>query len=257
MASIWYALVLLYPATFVATLPFFFLFKQFGSDIARIPVIKFLEDYIIKNYGYFWFTLVYFAFLFGYVQPNGTIPWSKIVHTMKWYGANTVVFFLTQSWFFGFSIFERINIATGGHCLNEEILSEYECKSSGEKWINGFDSSGHFYFIISISLVVGRELLVHLPLPSKIRLPNGSGIDLERATPESRTASTNGTEVQIWDNKQLKLYRLAVVIVALSFMAIWFFMYLITCIFFHTVGEKIVGTIVGGAVPLALAYFDI
>ncbi|KAK6455584.1 Fat storage-inducing transmembrane protein [Scheffersomyces xylosifermentans] len=256
MVDLWQLIVLSYPVVFVVTLPFFYIFKGYSNYIANEPIISFLEDYIIKNYGYVWFSLVYFSFLLVYIQPDYTVPRKKKIQLIKWYGINSLFFFLTQTWFFGPSIFERINMATGGHCEIGGITREAECKANGGPWINGFDSSGHFYFLISISLLVWREFLVHLEIPSRIQLPNGSGIDLERGIFSNQNDRDGLSDIQ-WDNIYVRIYRSTIMWIASAFLGVWYFMYLITCIFFHTVPEKIVGTLCGVFVPLLVVYFDV
>ncbi|KAK6463767.1 Fat storage-inducing transmembrane protein [Scheffersomyces coipomensis] len=241
-----------YVVVFLATIPSFLLLKIYASVVGSNPLVSFFEDYIIKSYGYVWFTLVYFSFLFLYIQTDYRISNNKVLEFVRNYSLNTLVFITTQVWFFGSSIFERINIATGGSCADDSIRSEYYCKSSGSTWTNGFDASGHFYFILSVSLIVWRELLNHLGIQSKIPMANGDELEFDQApgnNSEIASASWN-------NNPYLTIYKAIVIGVALTFLSIWYFMYLITCIFFHTIPEKIVGTAVGLFIPLLIAYID-
>ncbi|KAK6197588.1 copper-transporting P1-type ATPase [Scheffersomyces amazonensis] len=227
-----YIIAASYPAVFIATIPSYYFLKQYGSIIGANPLVSFFEDYIVKSYGYIWFTLIYFSFLFLYIQSDYKVPISKIIQFLRSYGLNSLFFFLTQVWFFGSSIFERINIATGGHCINDLIKSESYCKSNGYQWINGFDSSGHFYFLISISLLVWGELINHLGIQSRSKIPND---DIEQA---GDYELSRGTTI---NNQYFRLYKTIVLSVAFIFISIWYFMYLITCIFFHTIPEKFAG----------------
>ncbi|KAI8808845.1 Fat storage-inducing transmembrane protein [Cladochytrium replicatum] len=65
--------------------------------------------------------------------------------------------FITQ-WFFGYSLFERVHVATG-HCrVGDNVLespNRNHCRQNGGHW-HGVDISGHCFLLIHSSLTILR-----------------------------------------------------------------------------------------------------
>lgn len=202
-----------YVVTFLISIPICLLgLSDYRDIIMRNEVIHKASDILVQNYGYFLFTLLYLGQMVFY-QMNRKIPNAIVVRFFTNYAINTIVFIAVNEWFFGLLIFDRINVLSNGHCTSGEKTNDYLCHESGYEWIGGFDSSGHLYFLSSISLMLIAESLNTFRLQSSY----------------------------------LRKYFL---IVSSSFLIMWYFEFVITSLFFHTIPEKCVGLLVGMIVPL-------
>lgn len=284
----------LYPATFILTIPLNLLLEQYRSLASENWLVLTVNEVFVKDRGYFWFTLVYFSYIFLY-QSNWRVPTKKVVYFGGDYLLNTVVLTVLLVWFGGPLIFERVNVATGGHCqerksgkgpaeilgnvIDPGTLGEVQCGKLGYQWVNGFDCSGHFYLLVSVSLLVWRNFLLAQPV-----LVGGGSITDRGIYSVSEGATDLGTfsdgnsdlltglglpglldayrgglstdleslDVPAIPSKYMLIYRKFVIGITLFFLLVWYFLFLITCIFFHTISEKVVGIALGLAVPLYL-----
>lgn len=168
-------------------------------------------------------------------KNNTKYTYTKIIKSfiIKFILKNLILFIL-------FLFIDRIFIWTGGHCqldaeLNptgskyREIVDAELCRSKRGSWIGGFDISGHFCFLINISLILWIELY-----------------QLDKWM-----ASTSMDWNQLYRyEKVLKFGHWAIVTV----LSIWIFLLITTSIFYHTVPEKILGYILGHISPLIIYY---
>ena len=126
--------------------------------------------------------------------------------------------------FFIFNWIDILFVITGGFCSDEsETFSAAICRQNGGEWKGGFDISGHFCFIMNLSMILWIELL-----------------NLKKYIKEE------GLEylVNMW-------VKLAVTII-LAVLFIWIFMLFITAIYYHTFLEKILGCALGYVCPYIL-----
>lgn len=133
-------------------------------------------------------------------------------------------------WFFGDSIFERILKATGGHCsADSNKLGYHECLANGEyTWVGGVKLSGHSLILSCFATTLIMEM--------------GSLYQLYRVNLADDIYSPR-------ENRIPKQLFIVIATVACTVAAIWSFMYLVTATFYHTVFEKLVGTLCGLLIP--------
>lgn len=134
-----------------------------------------------------------------------------------------------------FFIIDHLFIFTGGYCQISErdcpttikddrcqIYSAEYCKSLYGNWIDGFDISGHFCFLISISLILWLEL-------------------------------KNFIKQHSHNCKDFHIIMIVHIIVVFC-LVIWIYLLLITSVFYHTFWEKTLGLIFGYFLPMLIRY---
>lgn len=124
-------------------------------------------------------------------------------------------------WFFGASMYDRIHHYTGGFCINHPELKYYRtCVSKGYKYTGGFKCSGHSLITSIFASCIAFE-----------------------------TLSVNNWIVYINHLNPLPfhIYRSGhlLVLFALYIYISWLMMFTITCLFYHTFFERIIGTACG------------
>ncbi|ODV95623.1 hypothetical protein PACTADRAFT_3314 [Pachysolen tannophilus NRRL Y-2460] len=133
------------------------------------------------------------------------------------------------------AIFDYVFKKTGAYCelgsSNPETVpdSKASCLSSGGSWVGGFDPSGHLFLTTNISLMVLFELkdLVYLKMANDDRI----------------------------DQKYLLFSYNCTILISTVLLLIWWWLFSVTCIFFHTILEKIIGFLCGLITPLAVNFF--
>lgn len=124
-------------------------------------------------------------------------------------------------WFFGVSIYERIHHYTGGTCLDHPNLKYYrQCVNKGFTYIGGFKCSGHSLITSTFTTCLVIEcwsLLDWLLYINKI------------------------------NELSFKLNKIgnSILLISISVSFCWSIMYLVTCLFYHTFAERVVGTLCG------------
>ncbi|KAL6451040.1 YFT2 Acyl-coenzyme A diphosphatase YFT2 [Candida maltosa Xu316] len=237
---------LVYPIVYLGSIPLTLLLKQYNDYISQVFLVKFIESYIVSNHGYFWFTALYWILVITTVYfPNRNKE--LLTRYTKIYLINTTWIILLLEWFFGSPIFERISVFAGATCSVPGIYREYECRDKGGEWNDPFDSSSHYTFLISSSLLIWYLLFNHVSwvkeyLPRKY-------IDLESGYQFNN--QDDGT------NRGSQIYRTTKLVIdfaALFMLLVWFISFVTTSIFFHTIPEKFVGLICGLFIPTLLDY---
>lgn len=133
-----------------------------------------------------------------------------------------------------FLFIDRLFIFTGGSCqldsaINSNIKSSGQCRSLNGQWVGGFDISGHFCFLINISLILWIELnkidnwLVY------------RSVEWERIYKKNRLI-------------QICHYMVYIILY------VWIFLLFTTSTFYHKWWEKFDGYILGHACPLIMYY---
>lgn len=133
-----------------------------------------------------------------------------------------------------FLIIDRVFIWTGGHCTlspdtSNDIVDSQVCRHENGHWEGGFDISGHFCFLINISLILWIELH-HLDQWIKDHSINW---------------------VVIYKYDKIVLYLEYIVLGVLS---AWIFLLMTTSIFYHTWSEKVLGFLMGHLCPIVIYY---
>ncbi|ORX96483.1 hypothetical protein K493DRAFT_314493 [Basidiobolus meristosporus CBS 931.73] len=169
---------------------------------------------VFVKYGWGWTSALYLlfvTFVFARGEPQKAAPfWTR------WFLATSYWYVLTQ-WFLGPSVSDRVFTLSGGACTVPEVYDSFTCKRLGGVWAGGHDSSGHCMLLIHASLFLWEEL-------------RAGWFDAN------------------WD-KRVKskptfvVLRLAV----LGLFVLWWWMLLMTNLFFHSLPEKISGVTLGVA----------
>ncbi|ORY94194.1 inositol phospholipid synthesis and fat-storage-inducing TM-domain-containing protein [Syncephalastrum racemosum] len=109
-----------------------------------------LNQYIVKL-GWFWTTVALASTL--------------TTHRKVWlrYGTITLYWFMMTQWCFGPSLIDRVFIASGGMCVQQEqamigVLAQATCRKLGGQWTGGHDVSGHCFMLIYSSLFLWQEV---------------------------------------------------------------------------------------------------
>lgn len=238
---------LLFPATFALLAPILVLLQPLRPWIHRSYIIAHLNVVLVEH-GYFWFTVVYLGHLTHYTNKNWRVPYDKVGRVLFVYLVNTMFCILATIWCFGPLIFERIDVAAGGHC--ERIsgamvnFGRGRCEMETDTvWIKGFDISGHFYLLVSVSLLVLQLLISDGSLGVWTQRLD---VDLEQGEEAAGVPNGENTEAPaIIAKADWWLLHVAVTLVGC-----WYAEFVITCLFFHTMLEKLCGLVAAMVVPL-------
>lgn len=212
--------------------------------------------------GWFWTTILLVAF-YG-VLLSKSHP--KIENKLKFIQLSVLKYIIATGWWilftqwcFGLPIMDKIFIYTGGKCTNihpskvkphlasvlsksltdelqefyeSKIISSSVCRSLRGHWVGGHDPSGHVFLLIHSSLYLFFEISQFWP----------------------------GWPLVISDMKKLshdlKLGRFTLhhyimknpSILVIWLIGLWWFMLLMTNIYFHSILEKLVGLLFGYAI---------
>ncbi|CCC70770.1 hypothetical protein NCAS_0F02860 [Naumovozyma castellii] len=124
--------------------------------------------------------------------------------------------------FITFLFIDGLFLFTGGQCTyGLGIWSAEKCKNEGGHWEGGFDISGHFCFLMNVSLILWCELSI---LERYLR-------DEEL---EMETIITNYS------------------VLLKCILYLWMSMLCVTAIYYHTLLEKILGCLLGYCCPLIM-----
>lgn len=123
--------------------------------------------------------------------------------------------------FINFFVIDHLFILTGGNCfidgsVQRSITDAQQCSRKDGKWKGGFDISGHFCFLVSISLILFNELAI------------------------------------ITQECQFRKAIKAISYLVLSVLFIWCCVLTVTSVFYHTLLEKVLGLLMGYLCPLVI-----
>jgi len=209
-----YLVALIYPATLALASVFYLLSPSPTVNESYFSHKRNLVNVVFVKYGWFWTTavfLVHMSRLRFSSKPKALLRW--MLATVWWIS-------VTQ-WFFGPPLMDRTFLITGGACevLNkanadpndagmskgEMLLTSAACKLQGGRWTGGHDLSGHVFLLTHASLFLWSEVL-----------------------PVLSTGFWGGVETgAVW-----------------GLLGMWWWMLLMTGVYFHTWTEKITGLVV-------------
>lgn len=227
-----------------------------------------LNQLFVKK-GWFWTTLVIVIF-YGSIlikgHPKVNNNKGKIIQsaTVK-YIISTVWWILFTQWCFGLPIMDRIFLYTGGKCItaeekniikhlpfftrNEEenifestLIGSGDCRRLKGQWIGGHDPSGHAFLLIHSSLYLFFEIIPFW-YSWKVTVDNFNKIVCEVKSNDITTID--------------KIKKIAGFIISnpwiivSSLISLWWFMLLMTNIYFHSILEKFVGLLFGYVICIA------
>ncbi|SCU84837.1 LAMI_0C09076g1_1 [Lachancea mirantina] len=123
--------------------------------------------------------------------------------------------------FLVFCLIDAIFIFTGGSCSTSNTFSAEKCRRQGGDWTGGFDISGHFCFLTNISLILWMEI------SSFQKYVNDLGLHVPF----------------VWKS---------IPYLVTSVLVLWTGMLCVTSVFYHTLGEKLLGLILGYTCPVVM-----
>lgn len=218
-------LVLLFAGTFLVTVPLSVLCKNYADSVSSSAFLQAANTVFISRFGSLWLAAAYWGVLvstrvlcrYKNLMVNGTAKFCIQI----------LLLLMCNWWFFGLPIFERLNVATGGHCDSPvSVQTVSSCKKALSAWIDGFDLSGHYFFLTTLCILVAHAC--------EIRWKSGH---LKSARSTSRID---------------KLLRS----LAVSVIAVWYLEFLVTSLFYHTTLEKLAGLAAMSIVFLCLKLPD-
>lgn len=239
----------LYSITLLIAVPWSLLLHNHNAYISRSPLFIFFNHIFVEAYGYVFFTLIYLGLLLTHFRHNCKIGRNEIIKKICSYGFVTIFWIFFNFWFFGRLIFERVNVLSGGYCeiggqANGSLLIDKCNKTVDGTWVNGFDASGHVYFLSSSSILIWQHLLDFGHFQENFESQTLYSLDSDF----DAASNFEGTVIK-------KRFDLIFSAIAILLLMIWYFMFVVTCIFFHTILEKVVG-LIGILIPVAVSFIN-
>lgn len=142
-------------------------------------------------------------------------PLDVVVRAVTRWGLATLYWWLISQWFFGPGLFDRFFVLTGGQCNIDGHYSQYHCRRMGGTWAGGIDISGHMFLLTHACLFLMEELSVFMNVP------------------------------EAWSALQHRPTAKYAVWSVVGLCGLWWWMLLMTSVYFHGMGEKLSGLFVG------------
>lgn len=165
-----------------------------------------------------------FAFVQIYIRRLNSIPLPRDARTvksrsllreLKQYGCKIILKNFLLMLIFGF--IDNVFVLTGGSCSdNSNTHSAERCRKNGGKWEGGFDISGHFCFLVNVSMILWLEL-------------------------EHFQSYVKEQEITAYLNRFFK----GIIMPILGVLTIWILILMVTSIYYHTILEKVIGCAMG------------
>lgn len=161
-------------------------------------------------------------------STNNTTTKLQIKAAIRWGLATLFWVFITQ-WFFGPPLMDRTFSFTGGLCQPaadgtytsnsnpnsaEEVFTSAACKLAGGNWAGGHDLSGHVFMLTHASMFLWAEIMP--------RLLDTSGVVQGPKGGNNVAGEWMGVHWFVW-----------------SVLGLWWWMLLMTSVYFHTWQEKV------------------
>lgn len=234
LSAIEYLLLFIYPCTLFL-----------GSFIQLLDIVplsyfsdkrNIINTYLIKR-GWFWVSLITAYHSFNIYRRKSAHRHIAIRNIAVRYVLASVWWIFFAQWFFGSPLMDKIFIFTGGSCSEIGVenysttsVSSAQCRSMGGKWGGGHDPSGHTFLMVHSSLYILMEILPYICDNFRDRFSKPI-----RETDVSFSAREKTSSVA----KSLFIK------ISIAFLAIYWWMLLMTCVYFHSFLEKLVGMIWG------------
>lgn len=257
---IWHVCAALYPSIYVISIPWYIFLHRFLDLISASLLIRFLNNYLVVKYGYLLFTIAYLSQVGVFKNNEVCVNQVTLIKILKRYSVYTIFTVIILAWFFGPLIYERINYLTGGYCdkgpAKVDYSDQYKCsRIAGANWVNGFDASGHVYILLTMCLLLWDAFLENINLRHFSHLFRGYTYFIGSGVQDDLDEASNlelGCKEYTIRTKYSSVIRLACLTLAIFLIVIWSVMYIVTCLFFHTLAEKLVLLIVGIAISLLI-----
>lgn len=234
---------------------------------------NFINQFFVKK-GWAWTTLVIVVFHSINVAYNGKLAGKKVQVLTKAalnYFIVTIWWVLFTQWCFGLPIMDRIFVLTGGKCTNiqgqhlekftdqlifnkvvsslEELninyetnlINSYACRRIRGEWTGGHDPSGHVFLMIHSSIYLFWEIA-----------PYWQSWNHLVANVRSLTNLLKLSHSRVSNVKTFVLQNPHILVIPL--IGLWWFMLLMTNLYFHSIAEKLVGLAFGYAINICIYY---
>lgn len=207
-----------------------------------------INVYIIKR-GWLWVTLVTGYHAYTIHARNSPFSKQALRNLFIRYTLATIWWIFFTQWFFGLPIMDKIFVITGGGCSVESSsdatfsnnVSSATCRHIGGSWTGGYDPSGHTFLITHSSLFLWNELLPY--------------IQKHFSSKHSTEASTSPTTGNATFSHPPSIFKSPVFKVAAVLIFLFWWMLLMTGVYFHSILEKIFGLAWGYIEVLAVFFF--
>ncbi|KAF1816497.1 hypothetical protein P152DRAFT_388994 [Eremomyces bilateralis CBS 781.70] len=199
-----------------------------------------LLNLLFVKLGWLWTTVV--LALFVATHPRFGVGGLAGQVVLRWAGSTGVWYLVTQ-WCFGPGLVDRSFALTGGRCqvlkdpvaMEEmgkagEVFTRVACKAAGGQWRGGHDISGHVFMLVLGSAMVAAE--VAPAVVSWVRLVRD----------RNGVTTTMGSDGQETDDSAVSGLGVKA---AAVYLALSWWMLLMTALYFHTWFEKLTGLIIG------------
>ncbi|EGV65280.1 hypothetical protein CANTEDRAFT_113020, partial [Yamadazyma tenuis ATCC 10573] len=256
--SLWQAAVGLFVSTFASTLLPSLYFHKYSAWMHHHPVNSVL-NMVFVDYSYVWFTIMFSGYgIWAYLYQSRY----HVFRVFVAYAAYLVSGIVCTVWFFGACLFERVEVAFGGHCDvggGNSGMSHAACDATdGGVWVGGFDTSGHYFVLLSLSLLSVDQLVC-------LRLVGNQRSDrYQERSDEYQGRNDNGNvsgtvDVGLAPSPESvlvssQLLRALILTVSLCLFGLWYLEFCITSLFFHTPTERLTGLLLGLTIPMLVHY---
>jgi len=195
--------------------------------------------YFVK-WGWLWTLLlvVPFVVLTSYTYTCGTMELVR-KHVIR------VAVVATAIWFFCVRTFNYIEHITGSCYEGELFKDKLSCRNSGFVWL-GFDISGHCFLLVFSNLVISEEVKAFKNWERIGEMLTKHDSKDESDSFVSPLRKLNRTQIDtLRSSYHVQTPRIKYLLVGLTFLScMWEVMLLCTCLFFHSMPQKITGTII-------------
>jgi len=197
---------------------------------------------VFVKWGWLWTLslVVPFVVLTSYTYSCGTMDLVR-KHVAR------VVVVATAVWFFCVRAFNYVEHVTGSCYEGEFIKDKLSCRNSGFVWL-GFDISGHCFLLVFANLVISEEVKAfkNWERIGEMLTKHDSNAKDESDSFVSPLRKLNKSQIDaLRSSYHVQTPRIKCLLVALTVLScMWEVMLLCTCLFFHSMPQKITGTIV-------------
>lgn len=189
---------------------------------------KNIFNVLFVRQGWLWTTIAYVAHAtYVYQHSNGTNnnKQSLLKQFLLRYTLATLWWISFSQWLFGLPIMDRVFVLTGGSCEgvpngdgSAATLTSADCKTQGGRWVGGYDPSGHCFLLVHSSLLLWFEILP--------------------------TLKSNDYSVSPIPGVIKGVFAL---------LGLWWWMLLMTSVYFHSFVEKLAG-LIWGLIEVTVVY---
>lgn len=210
---------------------------DYQSTISANAFEAFLNKMLVSPFGYFLFSVIFLANALTNLNQYKVVK--KFVIYYFFYTISSCILVM---WFFGPLLFDIVNGLTGGYC--KISTSQFKCMQDKDNWVNGFDTSGHVFMLVGMSV----SLLLLLEACKYSDRTTRGNLEDQLSSEGDNDISNNLMVSHIIKNSDVLDG------ITYLFLFFWYFVLMVTALFFHTFVEKFFGLLFGMGLPFALEY---